>query len=72
MKTNWILDVVVGLSAIIIFGIMLLWLPKFVPNPFGYVASFLVFIAYLTVMGLTVVRKQVGENPVKQKKTNKD
>ncbi|HJJ54669.1 MAG TPA: hypothetical protein O0X50_01125 [Methanocorpusculum sp.] len=67
MRTDWILDVVIGLSAIIIFGVMLLFLPKIIPNPFGYVAAFLVFIAYLTIMGLTVVKKHVGENPIKKK-----
>lgn len=72
MRTDWILDVVIGVSAIIIFGIMLLWLPKFIPNPFGYVAAFLVLIAYLTVMGLTVVKKHVGENPAEKKKSAKN
>jgi len=71
MRTDWILDVAIGLSAIIIFGIMLLWLPKFIPNPFGYVAAFLVFIAYLTIMGLTVVKSHVGQNPIKKKKAEK-
>lgn len=65
MRTDWILDIAIGISAIIIFAVMLLFLPTILPAAYGYVAAFLIFVAYLTVMGLTVVKKSVGE-PVKK------
>lgn len=71
MRTDWIFDIIIGVTAIIIFGVMLVWLPSFIPNPFGYVAAFLVFIAYLTVLALTLVKKNVGVNPIQKKKAKK-
>lgn len=65
MRTDWILDIAIGISAIIIFAVMLLFLPTVLPAAYGYVAAFLIFVAYLTAMGLTVIKKSVGE-PIKK------
>ncbi|MDD2470261.1 MAG: hypothetical protein PHU87_01750 [Methanocorpusculum sp.] len=56
---DWMLDVIIGISAIILFGILLLALPQVLPAAYGYVAAFLIFVAYLTVAGLTVVKKSI-------------
>lgn len=62
MRTDWILDVVIGVTAIIIFALMLLFLPTIMPQAYGYACAFLIFVAYLTVMGLTVVKNSIGKN----------
>ncbi|MCQ2357739.1 MAG: hypothetical protein MJ005_03090 [Methanocorpusculum sp.] len=71
MRTDWIIDVIIGVTAIFIFGVMMLWLPKVIPNLFGYLAAFLVFIAYLVIIGLLVVKRKVGINPIRKKKAKK-
>ena len=53
---DWILDVIIGVSAIILFAILLLALPQVLPAAYGYVAAFLIFVAYLTGAGLTVIK----------------
>ena len=53
---DWILDVIIGVSAIILFAILLLTLPQVLPAAYGYVAAFLIFVAYLTGAGLTVIK----------------
>ncbi len=68
MRKDWILDVIIGISAIIIFAFMLLFLPTILPNAYGYVVAFLIFVAYLTIMGLTVIKKSVGEPAAKKAK----
>lgn len=68
MRKDWILDVLIGLSAIIIFAVALLYLPQILPAAFGYVAAFLIFVLYLTIMGLFVIKKFVGETPQKKAK----
>lgn len=62
MRTDWILDVVIGVTSIILFALMLLFLPTILPQAYGYVAAFLIFVAYLTIMGLTVVKNSIGKN----------
>ena len=48
---------------------MLLYLPTVLPAAFGYVAAFLIFVLYLTLMGLFVIKRFVGEaQPKKEKK----
>ena len=71
MRTDWILDIIIGITAIILFGVMMLVLPKIIPSPFGYLAAFLVFIAYLMIIGITVIKKNVGVNPIRKKKPKK-
>ncbi len=56
---DWILDVIIGVSAIIIFAILLLALPSVLPAAYGYVVAFLIFVAYLTTAGLTVIKKSI-------------
>ncbi len=56
---DWILDVIIGVSAIIIFAILLLGLPTVLPAAYGYVVAFLIFVAYLTIAGLTVIKKSI-------------
>jgi len=56
---DWILDVIIGLSSIILFAILLLALPPVLPEAYGYVVAFLIFVAYLTVAGLTAVRNSI-------------
>ncbi len=69
MRKDWILDIVIGISSIFIFAVMLLFLPTVLPAAFGYVAAFLIFVLYLTLMGLFVVKRFVGE-PVQKKVKN--
>ncbi|MBE6506777.1 MAG: hypothetical protein E7Z72_02470 [Methanocorpusculum parvum] len=68
MRKDWILDIVIALSAIFIFALMMLFLPTVLPAAFGYVAAFLVFVLYLTLVGLFVIKRFVGETPQKKVK----
>ena len=68
MRKDWILDIAIGVSAIIIFAVALLYLPAVLPAAFGYVAAFLIFVLYLTLMGLFVIKRFVGEKPPKKVK----
>ena len=68
MRKDWILDIAIGVSSIFIFAVALLFLPEVLPAAFGYVAAFLIFVLYLTLMGLFVVKKFVGETPQKKVK----
>lgn len=56
---DWILDVIIGISAIILFTILLLALPHVLPAAYGYVAAFLIFVAYLTAAGLTAIKASI-------------
>jgi|GEM_PF-1171277 len=56
---DWILDVIIGISAIILFAILLLALPQVLPAAYGYVAAFLIFVVYLAVAGLTVIKNSI-------------
>ena len=56
---DWILDVIIGISAIILFAILLLALPHVLPAAYGYVAAFLIFVAYLTAAGLTAIKASI-------------
>ncbi len=56
---DWILDVIIGISAIILFAILLLALPHVLPTAYGYVAAFLIFVAYLTAAGLTSIKASI-------------
>jgi hypothetical protein len=55
----WILDIIIGVSALIIFGILLFALPMVMPAAYGYVAALMIFILYLTIAGLTVIKKTI-------------
>ncbi|HJJ40923.1 MAG: hypothetical protein IJD66_03995 [Methanocorpusculum sp.] len=68
MRKDWILDIAIGVSSIFIFAVALLFLPEVLPAAFGYVAAFLIFVLYLTLMGLFVVKRFVGETPQKKVK----
>ncbi|HJJ69039.1 MAG TPA: hypothetical protein O0Y02_00200 [Methanocorpusculum sp.] len=68
MRKDWILDIAIGISSIFIFAVALLFLPEVLPAAFGYVAAFLIFVLYLTLMGLFVVKRFVGETPQKKVK----
>jgi hypothetical protein len=54
--------VIIGLSSIILFAILLLALPPVLPEAYGYVVAFLIFVAYLTIAGLTVVKNSIKNN----------
>ncbi|HKM41023.1 MAG TPA: hypothetical protein VJY43_00455 [Methanocorpusculum sp.] len=56
---DWILDVIIGISAIILFAILLLALPQVLPAAYGYVAAFMIFVVYLAVAGLTVIKNSI-------------
>lgn len=56
---DWMLDVIIGISAIILFAILLLALPQVLPAAYGYVAAFLIFVVYLAVAGLTVIKNSI-------------
>ena len=68
MRKDWILDIAIGVSSIFIFAVALLFLPEVLPAAFGYVAAFLIFVLYLTLIGLFVVKRFVGETPQKKVK----
>ena len=68
MRKDWILDIAIGISSIFIFAVMLLYLPTVLPAAFGHVAAFLIFVLYLTLMGLFVIKRFVGETPQKKAK----
>lgn len=74
MRTDWIKDIIIAIIGIALFGIMLLVLPKALPVPIGisYILAFAVFIAFLAVMALTVIKKQVGTNYIKKPKVAKN
>ena len=74
MRTDWIKDIIIAIVAIALFGVMLLILPKVLPIPIGisYILAFAVFIAFLAVMALTVIKKQVGVKYIKKPKTAKN
>lgn len=55
----WLLDIIVGVSALIVFAILLFALPMVMPAAYGYIGALLLFIAYLTIAGLTVVKKSI-------------
>ncbi len=68
MRTDWILDIIIGIAAIFLFALMMLYLPTVMPPALGYLTAFLIFVVFLTIMGLTVVKRSVGESPVKKAK----
>lgn len=74
MRTDWIKDIIIAIIGIALFGIMLLVLPKALPVPIGisYILAFAVFIAFLAVMALTVIKKQVGIRYIKKPKVAKN
>ena len=53
---GWVLDIIVGVSALIVFGILLFALP---PAAYGYIGALILFVVYLTVAGLTVIKKTI-------------
>lgn len=55
----WILDIIIGVSALIVFAVLLFALPMVMPAAYGYVAALMIFILYLTVAGLTVIKKTI-------------
>ncbi|MDR0438774.1 MAG: hypothetical protein LBH02_00955 [Methanocalculaceae archaeon] len=56
---GWVLDIIVGVSALIVFGILLFALPKIMPEAYGYTSALILFVAYLTGAGLTVIKKTI-------------
>jgi len=72
MRTDWIKDVIIGVAGIVLFAFMLLLLPTIMPIGFGYIAAFLVFVAFLVVMSLTVIKKQIGEKYIKKPKISQN
>lgn len=57
---GWVLDIIVGVSALIIFGILLFALPMVMPAAYGYIGALLLFVVYLTVTGLTIIKKAIA------------
>lgn len=56
---SWILDIIVGVVGLILFGIMMFVLPMIMPAAYGYIGALMVFIAFLTVAGLTVIKNTI-------------
>jgi hypothetical protein len=56
---GWVLDIIVGVSALIAFGILLFALPMIMPKAYGYISALVLFIAYLTGAGLTIIKKTI-------------
>ncbi|MDR3102574.1 MAG: hypothetical protein LBU24_05090 [Methanocalculaceae archaeon] len=54
-----ILDIAVGVSALIVFSILLFVLPNVMPVTYGYISALILFIGYLTVAGLTIIKKTI-------------
>ena len=57
---GWVLDIIVGVSALIVFGILLFALPMIMPAAYGYICALLLFVVYLTIAGLTVIKKAIA------------
>ena len=57
---GWVLDIIVGVSALIVFGILLFALPMVIPAAYGYIGALLLFVVYLTVTGLTIIKKAIA------------
>lgn len=57
---GWVLDIIVGVSALIVFGILLFALPKVMPAAYGYIGALLLFVVYLTGTGLTIIKKAIA------------
>lgn len=57
---GWVLDIIAGVSALIIFGILLFALPMVMPAAYGYIGALLLFVVYLTVTGLTIIKKAIA------------
>ncbi|HJJ97312.1 MAG: hypothetical protein MJ014_08570 [Methanocorpusculum sp.] len=57
---GWVLDIIVGVSALIVFGILLFALPMVMPAAYGYIGALLLFVVYLTVTGLTIIKKAIA------------
>ena len=57
---GWVLDIIVGVSALIVFGILLFSLPMVMPAAYGYIGALLLFAVYLTVTGLTIIKKAIA------------
>ncbi len=55
----WLLDIIVGVSSLIVFGILLFVLPMVMPAAYGYIGALILFIAYLAVAGLTVIKNSI-------------
>ncbi len=57
---SWILDIIVGVAGLILFAIMMFVLPMIMPAAYGYIGALLVFIAFLTAAGLTVIKDTIS------------
>ena len=57
---GWVLDIIVGVSALIVFGILLFAMPMVMPAAYGYIGALLLFVVYLTVTGLTIIKKAIS------------
>jgi len=58
---GWVLDIIVGVSALIALGILLFALPMVIkPAAYGYIGALLLFVVYLTVAGLTIIKKEIA------------
>ena len=55
-----VLDTIVGVSAMIVFGILLFSLPMIMPAAYGYICALLLFVVYLTIAGLTITKKVIA------------
>lgn len=52
---GWVLDIIVGVSALIVFGILLFALPMVMPAAYGYIGALILFVVYLTVAGMVLL-----------------
>ncbi|HJK01550.1 MAG TPA: hypothetical protein O0W91_01130 [Methanocorpusculum sp.] len=56
---GWILDIIVGISSLIIFGILMFALPMIMPAAYGYIGALFLFVVYMTIAGLTIIKKTI-------------
>ena len=55
----WLLDIIVGVSSLIVFGILLFVLPMVMPAAYGYIGALILFLAYLAVAVLPVLKNSI-------------
>ncbi|HJJ90520.1 MAG TPA: hypothetical protein O0W88_01500 [Methanocorpusculum sp.] len=46
---GWVLDIIVGISSLIIFGILMFALPMIMPAAYGYIGALFLFVVYMTI-----------------------
>ncbi|HJJ46730.1 MAG TPA: hypothetical protein O0X32_00515 [Methanocorpusculum sp.] len=70
MRTDWIDDIIIAITGTFLFGVALLVFQKIplIPKGVSFILAFAVFIAYLAVMALTVIKKHINIKSVNKTK----